>query len=53
VRTVQHKNSEGIAAAQRALEVDPTTQWRHVGMAFQYACGGRMDAAIEELKKAH
>jgi DNA-binding winged helix-turn-helix (wHTH) protein/TolB-like protein/Tfp pilus assembly protein PilF len=53
VRTVQHKNSEGIAAMERALEVDPTSQWRHVGMTFQYACGGRMEAAIEEAKNAH
>jgi len=53
LRTIQHRNSEGIAALQRALEIDPTTQWRHVGMTFQYACGGRIDAAIEESKRAH
>src|SRR5262249_55224009 len=53
LRTVRGQNAEGIRAMQRALEVDPTSQWRRVGMTFQYACAGRIDAAIEEGKKAH
>jgi DNA-binding winged helix-turn-helix (wHTH) protein/TolB-like protein/tetratricopeptide (TPR) repeat protein len=53
VRTVLGKGKEGISALQLALDIDPTSQWRHGGMTFQYACANRIDAAIEEAKKAH
>ncbi|MSV30348.1 MAG: hypothetical protein EXQ52_16640 [Bryobacterales bacterium] len=53
LRTVQGKNAEGIGSLRRVLEIDPTSHWRHVGMSFQYACGGRIEEAIEESKKAH
>ncbi len=62
LRAVRRKNAEGIAALQRALEIDPTTQWRHIGMAFQYAYGlllaqsyaflGERDEAVRRLEKA-
>ena len=42
-----------MAAMKRALEIDPTSQWRHVGMSFQLACAKQMGAAIAEAKAAH
>lgn len=50
---VQHKNADGISYAHRALEVDPTSAWRYVGTAAQYAYANQIPAAIEEEKKAH
>ncbi|MBM3737450.1 MAG: hypothetical protein FJW39_16845 [Acidobacteria bacterium] len=53
LRTVQHRGVEGLTAMKKALEIDPASAWRHVGMTFQYACANQLDAAIDEAKRAH
>lgn len=53
LRTVQHRNAEGTGLLDKALAIDPTSAWRHVGMTFQYACSNQIDKAIEEAERAH
>jgi DNA-binding winged helix-turn-helix (wHTH) protein/TolB-like protein/Tfp pilus assembly protein PilF len=53
LRAIQRRNAEGVSALRKAVEIDPASAWRHVGMSFQYACSKQIQAAIAEAKKAH
>ena len=44
--------SEGLALAQRAIDLDPDDPWAHLAAGYVYTFSRRFGPAIEELNEA-